>query len=224
LQSTLSTKGLSDDPVALASLRVTFGGRPSPLLFSEVSESVTNLANALARCKSGDPGDLLPNHSNLIGEMKLEPNTIPLAQARELIVHPKIDAFGLIDVFIDDIISVFPALLLYHARKCSLAALLAMDVASQPVHPHETVPRKPMLATDKALAEGTPAESQIILNHPGLEVRYSPTPHLPPGRQACGMETGHPSGTHLGSLQKAGEAQGYRKVARASPAHGIDAA
>jgi hypothetical protein len=37
LQSTLSTKGLSDNPVALASLCVTFGGRPSPLLFSEVS-------------------------------------------------------------------------------------------------------------------------------------------------------------------------------------------
>ena len=163
LQSTLSTKGLSDDPVALASLRVTFGGRPSPSLFSEVSESVTDLANALARCESWDPGDLLPNHSNLIGEMKLEPDTIPLAKARELIVDPKMDAFGLIDVFIDDIISVFPAISPDHAKKCSLAALLAMDVASRPVHPHETVPRDPMLATEKALAEGTPAESQIIL-------------------------------------------------------------
>ena len=51
LQSALSTKGLSDDPVALASLRVTFGGRPSPSLFSEVSESITDLANALAQCE-----------------------------------------------------------------------------------------------------------------------------------------------------------------------------
>ena len=40
LQSTLSTKGLSDDLVALASLSVTFGGRPSPLLFLEVSEFI----------------------------------------------------------------------------------------------------------------------------------------------------------------------------------------
>ena len=52
LQSTLSTKGLSNDPVALVSLRVTFGGRPSPSLFSEVSKFITDLANALARCES----------------------------------------------------------------------------------------------------------------------------------------------------------------------------
>ena len=56
LQSTLATStGLSDDPVALASLRVTFGGHLSPLLFSEVSESITDLANALARCESWNP-------------------------------------------------------------------------------------------------------------------------------------------------------------------------
>ena len=164
LQSTLTTTGLSeDDPVALASLRVTFGGRPSPSLFSEVSESITDLANALARCESWNPGNLPPNHSNLIGEMKLEAKTIPLAKARQLSVDPGIDAHGLIDVFIDDIITVFPAMSSDHAKKCSLAALLALDVASRPVHPHDTVPRDPMLATEKALAEGTPAESQIIL-------------------------------------------------------------
>ena len=47
LQSIVTTTGLSEDPIALASLRVTFGGRPSPSLFSDVSESVTDLANAL---------------------------------------------------------------------------------------------------------------------------------------------------------------------------------
>jgi hypothetical protein len=163
LQSTLSTTGLSNDPVALASLRVTFGGRPSPSLFSEVSESITDLANALVRCKSWDPGELTPTHSNLIGDTKLEPEQIPMAKAREMAVDPKIDKHGLIDVFIDDIITVFPAISPKHSKKCSLAALLALDVTSRPVHPHETVPRDPMLATNKALAEGTPAESQIIL-------------------------------------------------------------
>jgi hypothetical protein len=163
LQSTLSTKGLSDNPVALSLFRVTFGGRPSPLLFSEVSESITDLANALVCCETWNPGDLLPNHSNHIGEMRLETATIPIAKARELIVNPKINAYGLIDVFIDNIISVFPAISSEHVRKCSLAALLALDIASRPVHPHETVQRDPMLATEKALAEGTPAELQIIL-------------------------------------------------------------
>jgi hypothetical protein len=90
--------------------------------------------------------------------MKLEPNTIPLAKARELIVNPKIDAFGLIDVFIDNIISVFPALSSDHTRKCSLHG------RCQPTSsPARNGARDPMLAPDKALAEGTPAELQIIL-------------------------------------------------------------
>jgi hypothetical protein len=137
VQSTLSAKGLSDDHVALASLRVTFGGRTSPSLFLEVSKSITDLANALARCKSWDPGDILPHHSHLIREMRLESETIPLAQARKLIVEPKIDAFGLINVFIDDIISIFPEISPDHVKKCSLASLLALEGTSCPVCPHK---------------------------------------------------------------------------------------
>ena len=163
LQSTVTTLGLSDDPIALASLRVTFGGRPSPSLFAEISEPIADLANAIARCALWDPGELRPAHSNLIGATKWEHANVPLAPARKLIVDPQIDACGLVDVFIDDIISVFPALSERHVQKCSQAALLALDAASRPVLPNEPLPRDPMLATDKALAEGTPAEVQIIL-------------------------------------------------------------
>jgi hypothetical protein len=86
-----------------------------------------------------------------------------IAPARKLIVVPNIDAYGMVDVFIDDIISVFPALSQSHVEKCSQAALLALDAASRPVLPDEPLPRDHMLATDKVLAEGTPAELQIIL-------------------------------------------------------------
>ena len=47
LQSVITTQGLTDDPVALASLWVTFGGKPFPFLFSDLSEQVTDLANVL---------------------------------------------------------------------------------------------------------------------------------------------------------------------------------
>ena len=163
LQSTVTTLGLAEEPVALASLRVTFGGRPSPSLFSEISEPIADLANAIARCPLWKPGELRPSHSNLLGETKWENATVPLAPARKLIVDPNIDAYGLTDVFIDDIITVFPALSQEHVERCSQAALLALDAASRPVLPDEPLPRDHMLATDKALAEGTPAEVQIIL-------------------------------------------------------------
>ena len=163
LQSTVTTLGLSEHPIALTSLRVTFGGRPSPSLFSELSEPIADLANAIARCDLWEPGTLSPAHSSLIGATKWEKPEVPLAPSRQLIVDPNIDAHGLTDVFIDDIISVFPALSQAHVNKCSQAALLALDAASRPVLPHEPLPRDHMLATDKALAEGTPAEAQIIL-------------------------------------------------------------
>jgi hypothetical protein len=38
-----------------------------------------------------------------------------------------------------------------------------LDATSQTVHPLEKIPRDPVLATEKAIAEGTPAEVQNIL-------------------------------------------------------------
>ena len=63
LQSVITTIGLSGDPIALASLQVTFGGRPSPFLFAELSKSTADLANALARCKLWDPKSVRNHHT-----------------------------------------------------------------------------------------------------------------------------------------------------------------
>ena len=127
LQSVITTQGLTDDPVALASLRVTFGGRPSPFLFSDLSEQVADLANVLTRCKLWDPAELLPKLSSLIGQPKLADKSIPFAPARQMIVNPGTDSHGLTDVFLDDLVSVFPALSKKHIDRCSMAALLALE-------------------------------------------------------------------------------------------------
>ena len=67
LQRTVTTSCLQSEPiVAIPSLRATFGGKPCPFLFSEVSESVTDLSNAIVHCKSRDPTALRPTHSELI--------------------------------------------------------------------------------------------------------------------------------------------------------------
>ena len=163
LRSVITTAGLMEDPVALASLRVTFGGRPSPASFSELSESVTDLANTLVRCPAWNPRETRPVHATLLGPPKMLDEETPFQQARPLSVRTKTDRFGLFDVFIDDIISVFPALSDDHVDRCSLAALLAMEVTSRPVTEHEPLPRDDMLALDKAHAEATPAETSIVL-------------------------------------------------------------
>ena len=48
-------------------------------------------------------------------------------------------------------------------ERCSLAPLLALDRVSRPVQADEPLLRDAMLAMEKALAEGTPAEIQIVL-------------------------------------------------------------
>ena len=140
-----------------------FGGKPCPFLFSEVSESVTDLSNAIVRCPSWDPKLLRPTHSELLGVPRREDPDAPLAQARSMMVDTETDEFGASEVFLDDLLSAFPDLSEDHVERCSLAPLLALDTVSRPVQADEPLPRDAMLAIEKALAEGTPAEIQIVL-------------------------------------------------------------
>ena len=56
--------------------------------------------------------------------------SIPFAPAREMIVDPGMDSHGLVGVFLDDLVTVFPALSEKHIDRCSLVALLALEVTS----------------------------------------------------------------------------------------------
>lgn len=82
-----------------------------------------------------------------------------------MLVDPGMDKHGTNDVYLDDILSAFPALSDDHVERCALAPLLALEVVSRPVLTGlgETLPRDDMLAVDKAKAEGTPAEFNTTL-------------------------------------------------------------
>jgi len=158
LQSCITTKGLGGLNLALVSLRTTFGGSPCPLIFSEISETVTNLTNAIIRCSDYDPASFLSHYSHLLGSAKVEPDDVPLAAARSLMVDPEADEFGTADVFLDDNFSAIPQLDGDSAGdRGAQAALLALDVLGQPLLPDggESLSRDAVLAIDKAIAEGT---------------------------------------------------------------------
>ncbi len=70
----VTTTGLHPDgsdtaPMALAALRLTFGGAPNPSLFSDLSKTLTDLANVFAACPDWSPktnSDHLPRHHELV--------------------------------------------------------------------------------------------------------------------------------------------------------------
>jgi len=136
LQSCITTKGLGGLDLALVSLRTTFGGSPCPSIFSEISETVTDLTNAIICCSDYDPASFPSHYSHLLGPAKMEPDNVPLAEARSLMVDPEPDEFGTADVFLDDIFSAIPQLDGDSpGDRGAQAALLALDVLGRPLLP-----------------------------------------------------------------------------------------
>ena len=80
-----------------------------------------------------------------------------------MMVDTETEEFGASEVFLDDLLSAFPDLSEDHVERFSLAPLLAIDTVSRPVQADEPLPWDAMLAIEKALAEGTLAEIQIVL-------------------------------------------------------------
>jgi hypothetical protein len=126
--SVITTKGLSPEPIALMALRLTFGAAPCPALFSEFSESTTDLANAICRCDAWDPTVLHSHQNHLIGQSKKLPDDVPFAPARSMLVDPEADKYGYSDVYLDDIFSAIPAISPKHEARAAQSVLLALAV------------------------------------------------------------------------------------------------
>jgi hypothetical protein len=165
-QSCITTEGLGGLDLALVSLGATFAGSPCPSIFSEISETVTDLTNAIIRCSDYNPAPFPSHYSHLLGPAKVEPVNVPLAAARSLMVDPENDEFGTADVFLYEIFSAIPQLDGASPGDHGVqAALLALDVLGQSLllDGGESLPRDVVLAIDKAIAKGTPAERLIVL-------------------------------------------------------------
>jgi hypothetical protein len=152
------------DELALVSLRMTFGGSPHPSEFSGLSECIADLTNILLQSEDWDPDSLSSEYIRLLDqEPRLEEASTPFAQARAMLVDPQLSEGGAADVFIDDIFNVFPLLSNNHWKRGRNAALLAIDSMGRPTRDDDPLPRDPLVAIKKVLAEGSPSEILTVL-------------------------------------------------------------
>jgi hypothetical protein len=146
-------------------LRLTFGGSPNPPTWCMVSEMVTDLANEISQCEDWDPTTLYnPVQPVAPKPIYLADSDAPCLPALEMAVRVPPISWGKVDGFIDDLIHVFwdtPS----NLERLPHAVPLAMFVTSRPHagDEREPLPRRDILSLPKLMAEGAPAESQIVL-------------------------------------------------------------
>lgn len=163
LQSTTTTKGLLHLTIALICLRMTFGGKPCPALFSELSETLADLCNILARLEGWDPSAFTHRFMSIIGSPRYLASDVPFTAARPLSVDPQADPAGTSFPYLDDFNWFFVALSNATIFKASHVVPFVFDLLGRPPGPLDPLPREELLAVTKAKAEGTPGEIATIL-------------------------------------------------------------
>jgi hypothetical protein len=149
--------------LAYVSLRLTFGGRPYPSLWSDFSETITDLSNAIANDESWDPEKLCSPLQHLIPKTVAEPDDNPFEQTLPMSIEiPKSDGLYKSDVFIDEIISV----VIDDGKGCKRGAadsLLAIHAICRPVAVCGPIKRNELTAEKKLIAESLLEEVKTTL-------------------------------------------------------------
>jgi hypothetical protein len=149
--------------VAYIALRLTFGGSPNPPTWCLFSELVTNLANEISLYVEWDSETLQSPAQPEMPEPSTEPDNVPIAPARPLAVQIPVGSTARTDGFINDLITVALDTEQNNAREAHTVPL-AIHVTSRPhAGVNEPITRQSILAQAKLIAEGTPAEIQIVL-------------------------------------------------------------
>jgi hypothetical protein len=148
--------------LAFLSLRLTFGGAPNPNFWGEISESTTDLANALLRLKDWDPETLCSPIQNKVPKVKPDTNDKPFVQALPLAISLDSNDMGKADVYIDDITSVVVDIN-NNVKRGEAAVLLAMHLIGRPFDPSDPIKRLDLASITKLIAEARLEETKILL-------------------------------------------------------------
>ena len=149
--------------VAYIALRLTFGGSPNPPTWCSFSEMVTDLSNEIPLCEDWDHDKLRSPDQPETPAPTLLPDDEPIAKAMPMAVDVPTKVTARSDSFIDDLIRVFLDTPRNRAREPH-AVPLAIHVTSRPhAGDDEPVKRRENVSPPKLVAEGGPAEIQIVL-------------------------------------------------------------
>ena len=150
--------------LAIASLRLTFGGRPNPSEWGAASEPITDLANTILHCDEWNHDELFAPSSLMIPPAAELTDKMPFAEGKELIIDVPIDARGINEVYIDDNVGLAVDLPgSGNAKRIERAALLAIYTAARALSPNEPIPRETMEARNKQAAEAAAEEIKRVL-------------------------------------------------------------
>ena len=154
---------LNNSSFILMALRLTFGGRVCPFDWCTISEPIVDLANALLNCRDWDPDSLHSPAQHMVPKTEYLPDSIPLAQARDLLVEVPAPEHGKVDGYIDDLPCFGPDLGPTHRKRLAAATFLAIHITNRELSKSEPFPRESVLALNKLSAEGGLCESLIVL-------------------------------------------------------------
>ena len=155
---------LPDEDIALMALRLTFGGAACPYEWSIISETICDLATAIAHDDSWDPPTLQAPDQELVPPPSFLPDDIPFCEGKELIVDVEINERGMHEMYLDDLIGLgidLPGS--DNKQRAERAPLLAIHTCARPLLPTEPTPRQTMAAKNKLAAEAALEEEKMIL-------------------------------------------------------------
>ncbi len=159
-----SCSQLPDLDIALIVLRRTFGGAACRFEWSIISETICDLASAIAHDTSWDPSTLHSPDQHHIPPPDFLPDDIPFAEGRDLIIDININDKGTHEMYLDDLIGLGIDIPETNNKSISEAApLLAIHTCARPIHNKEQTPRTPMVSRPKLDAEGKLSEIKTIL-------------------------------------------------------------
>ena len=166
LQSCTQVDINKDDKLLIMFLRLTFGGKLCPSEWSALAEPICDLSTAILHEERWDPTTLAsPSQSLVPPPVRNQDLTRPLGAGRELAVDVPVNPRGTHDQYLDDIVGLtldVPGS--NNLERLAGAHLLAIAATAQPSHDDEPIPREPMEARNKLVAEATPEEEiKLIL-------------------------------------------------------------
>ena len=165
LQSCTQVEIDEDNKLLIMFLRLTFGGKLCPSEWSALAEPICDLSTTLLHDERWNPATLAsPSQPLVPPPVRNRDSDRPLAAGRELVVDIEINPRGTHDLYLDDIIGLtldVPGS--NNLERLAGAHLLAIATTARPSHDEEPIPREPMEARNKLVAEAKPEEIKLIL-------------------------------------------------------------